>query len=189
MFGHSRVLSGAWRAPNKALNCLVLLGAKATRRLRADHFMATKLTVSIKDEQRGRVYQEMQFPPARDDFTLLRALRDAFDLAEQKIARGAARQSNARRYHSVSVTLHGLKRQDAFSRDLFEVADDPDAKPRFEKLSDVMDNVNRRYGGNTLHLGTRREPPGGYAGAKIAFGRVPSFEDFSTDGEDKTAAN
>jgi DNA polymerase IV len=29
-----------------------------------------------------------------------------------------------------------------------------------------------------LSFGPRHEPPGGYAGAKIAFGRIPDRQDF-----------
>ncbi|WP_409432694.1 Y-family DNA polymerase [Litorimonas sp. RW-G-Af-16] len=170
MFGHGRVLSGPWRQPDKALDCLVLLGAKAARRLRYDEFMATRLTVSIKDERKQRVSHEVQFPPARDDFTLLRALREGFAICRQK--------TRATRYTSASVMLHGLKKMGHYSEDLFEQIDAPEQKAGYEKISDIMDSLNRRYGGTVVHLGTRHEPPGGYAGAKIAFGRVPSFEDF-----------
>jgi len=171
MFGHGRVLSREWREPDKALDCLVLLGAKAARRLRADDFMATRLTVSIKDEQKRRGSHELQFPPARDDFTLLRALRRAFASCRMK--------TSARRYISASVMLHGLKKVGHYSADLFEQVDAPEQKAGYEKISDIMDNLNRRYGAMVVHLGTRCEPPGGYAGAKIAFGRVPSLEDFA----------
>lgn len=172
MFGHSRVLSGDWRKRDKARECLILLAAKATRRMRADNFMATKLTVGIKDAEGQRVSHELQFPPARDDFTLLKATRQAFEICSERTI--------SRVYAQTSVYLHGLKKEGEFSDDLFEQADAPKTKQRHETLSDVMDGVNARFGGNTLNLGTREEPPGGYAGAKIAFGRVPDIEDFST---------
>ncbi len=171
MFGHSRVLSGDWRQRDKARECLILLAAKATRRLRADQFMATKLTVSLKDAEGQRVSHELQFPPARDDFTLLRATRAAFD--------GCAAKTICRVYAHISVYLHGLKPEGQASGDLFEQAHRAQRKLQYETASDAMDRINARYGGNTVNLGTREEPPGGYAGAKIAFGRVPDIEDFS----------
>ena len=41
-----------------------------------------------------------------------------------------------------------------------------------------MDKLNKRYQSCVLSVGPRAEPPGGYAGAKIAFGRIPDMEDF-----------
>ena len=41
-----------------------------------------------------------------------------------------------------------------------------------------MDALNARHGTCVVSLGTHNEPPGGYAGAKIAFGRVPELNEF-----------
>jgi len=41
-----------------------------------------------------------------------------------------------------------------------------------------MDSFNRKEKKAVIHLGPRHKIPGGYAGAKIAFGRVPDAEDF-----------
>jgi DNA polymerase IV len=38
--------------------------------------------------------------------------------------------------------------------------------------------VQERYQSPILTLGYRVEPPGRYAGAKIAFGRIPDLADF-----------
>ena len=172
MFAHGRILSGPWRRKDKARDCLTLLCAKAARRMRAENFVATKLTVSLKHPSKRRYSHEIQFPPSRDDFTLLRAMRRAF-------ARTAA-AAQSQTYLSASVTLHGLRREGHYSQDLFEYNSAPDNKAGYENLSDIMDTLNKRYGGTKIYLGPRYEPPGGYAGAKIAFGRVPSLEDFQT---------
>jgi len=42
----------------------------------------------------------------------------------------------------------------------------------------IIDDLNMKHGRAVLHVGTRAKLPGGYAGAKIAFGRVPDKEDF-----------
>ena len=49
---------------------------------------------------------------------------------------------------------------------------------KWDVLSQTMDNIVARYGNKAVSLGVWEEPPGGYAGAKIAFGRIPSLSDF-----------
>ena len=79
---------------------------------------------------------------------------------------------------SVHVVLHDLVPIGEVPRDLFEHADDDARRRRFERLSLLADTLNGRYGRAVLHLGPLTEPPGGYAGAKIAFGRIPEEADF-----------
>jgi len=49
---------------------------------------------------------------------------------------------------------------------------------QWEHLSTVLDKLNTRYEATVVSQGTHIEPPGGYAGGKIAFGRIPDKEDF-----------
>ena len=49
---------------------------------------------------------------------------------------------------------------------------------RWEKLTFVMDNLNSKFGKRVVTLGPWTTPPGGFAGGKIAFTRIPSAEDF-----------
>ena len=82
------------------------------------------------------------------------------------------------RCRSVHVVLHGLVPLDGGPRDLFDVADSLAARRRWERLSVLADLLHARYGRDVLSLGPAVEPPGGYAGAKIAFNRIPDDEDF-----------
>ena len=79
-----------------------------------------------------------------------------------------------KRLRHVNVMLYDIARPDERPPDLFEQL----ADQKWEHLSDVMDGFNRKHGGAVLTLGPRAHIPGGYAGAKIAFGRVPDAEDF-----------
>jgi DNA polymerase-4 len=74
--------------------------------------------------------------------------------------------------------LHGLSRPGEVSEDLFEHGIQRISRQRWDRITETMDTLNARYGGGVISLGIRNELPGGYAGAKIAFGRVPDLADF-----------
>ncbi len=76
------------------------------------------------------------------------------------------------------MVLHDLVPLDAERRDLFDVATAFDARWRWERLSVLADLPHARYGRDMLSLGPLVEPPDGYAGAKIAFNRIPEEGDF-----------
>lgn len=171
MFGHSRVLTRGWHTQDKAEECLKLLTAKAARRLRYDGFLASKMTVGIKRDDGRKISREVSFAPARDDFEILSQMRGLFH--------GICRAVRIDKFLSVSVFLHGLSRPGDVPDDLFSTAPARTEAANHDRISDIMDSLNSRFGADVLHLGTREQPPGGYAGAKIAFGRVPSFEDFA----------
>ena len=76
--------------------------------------------------------------------------------------------------------LHGLSRPGAVTGDLFAHAAPDPRQQRWDRITETMDRLNARYGGGVISLGLRGELPGGYAGAKIAFGRVPDLADFDT---------
>lgn len=172
MFGHSRTLSAKWKRPDKALECLRLLTTKAARRLRSDGFWAQKITVSLRDENKQRYNVERRIPPSRDDFTFQREITTAFSLLMQ--------QKKHQQLRNISVMLHGLCRQGHITDDLFTAHSHQESRQKHETLCDVMDKVNSRYGGTYLNIGQTPDIPGGYVGGKIAFGRVPSKEDFAT---------
>src|SRR3712207_6855768 len=74
---------------------------------------------------------------------------------------------------SLHVVLHDLVPADEVPRDLFDFAPDLKRRRRWEPLSLLADRLNARYGRAVVNLGPWIEPPGGYAGAKIAFNRIP----------------
>jgi len=80
---------------------------------------------------------------------------------------------------SVYVMLHDIAKPNEVSGDLFVHAQqDASATRRWDKAVEAMDSLNVRHGRAIVHFGTRSDLPGGYAGGKIAFGRVPDKEDF-----------
>ncbi len=52
-----------------------------------------------------------------------------------------------------------------------------DKRRRLNRLNAAVDTINSRYARTLVGYGGCA-PPGGYAGAKIAYGRIPRLEDF-----------
>lgn len=171
MFGHGRILSADWRTPEKARDCLRLLTVKAARRLRREGYTAQSLSISLGLPDKRRWGRETRFFPARDDHTFLTEMTQLFDLG--------CRVTRAKHFKKVSIMLHGIAPEGQTSGDLFEHTEARSERARWETLTDVMDTLNARNSGCVISLGITKEPPGGYAGAKIAFGRVPDINDFA----------
>lgn len=197
MFGHSRMLPVDWRNHTKVCMCARQLTVSASRRLRRADLRATKLTLGFRgggyrsntssQQKDKRWHWEGHFLPARDDHTLLSALADGLERARRGL-RFPPR--------SVSVMIHGLTRDEDMTQDLFDVAKDgvlPHAalirQNRWEGISDLMDQLRLKYGPNALSLGPVDEAPGGYLGAKIAFGRIPDAADFNEAPVDDAATH
>jgi DNA polymerase-4 len=185
MFGHSRMLPADWRSPEKLRQCARQLAIGAGRRLRRAELLATRLSLGFRGGERPmsrtcesgiRWDREARFPPARDDLRFLRALDDGLDVARREVTFSP---------RSVSVMLHGLVSADEVTEDLFgmhaDVAGNGSAREerdRREGVSDVIDRLRAIHGPAAISMGPRGEVPGGYLGAKIAFGRIPDKADF-----------
>lgn len=171
MFGHSRVLPWNWRSPDCTRDCARLLLAKAARRMRREGYAARALTLSLKSEDGQRWSAEKPLIPAcREDHAILAVLNGLFQQAR--------RAYTPRRSKSVAVMLHGLVRHDELRNDLFVDAVQQASRDKWERLAELGDSLSARYGRDILTLGLQPQPPGGYAGGKIAFGRIPDLADF-----------
>ena len=58
------------------------------------------------------------------------------------------------------------------------VEDNAEDRARRNTLQDAIDSINSRYAKSLVTQGVWTPPPGGYAGGKIAFTRIPYAEDF-----------
>ena len=171
MFGHGRVLAPDWRNYKGVRNCARLLLVKAARRLRRQNFAAGRLAVSVGFNDKTRRSFEHRLPvPAIDDQALLAALE--IMLARLRKTKPAAMP------FKVSVCLYGLIGSHRRSGDLLETKHTRARRERWEHISGLVDELNGRHKGTVISMGTHIEPPGGYAGGKIAFGRIPDMADF-----------
>lgn len=114
-------------------------------------------------------FGQREMPSVQDDHACLSALNFLWTKAQGEIAR---RPEIIR----VGVTLSGLTR--ASERQLDLLLDDNKERKRCELITNTIDRLNAKFGKRVVTLGPWTPPPGGYAGGKIAYNRIPSAEDF-----------
>lgn len=168
MFGHSRVLPPDWRHLSAASEAARLLTVKATRRLRRSGYCASRFGLYLKGDPE-RWFGEHYMGYVDDDYSALHALHTLVGQAERELPV---------RVHvrNVSVSLYSLTRKGNEQQDMF--LNRNDRRGRWSALSNTMDSINSRYAKTMVSMGPWPTLPGGYAGGKIAFGRVPEMEDF-----------
>ena len=76
----------------------------------------------------------------------------------------------------VAVGLFDLTPNNERQLDFF-IDQDP-LRDKWKTIATLTDRLNNKYGRTVLSLGSWRPPPGGYAGGKISYTRIPSMEDF-----------
>lgn len=168
MFGHGRVLPPEWRNFDHAFDAARLLTMKAARRLRRHEFLADTFGLWLKlyeDRWSGAHY----IGGANDDRSGVRALTALWQQARSEVPPSL-------RILSLHIAFYDLSRVHARQYDIFD--SEAETKSRWSSLSNTMDQMNGRYAKTIVSMGLWTPPPGGYAGGKIAFSRVPDMEDF-----------
>ena len=168
MFGHGRVLPPPWRDFDHAQSCSRLLLTKAARRMRRDGYYAGRLGLWL-DNRNGAWFGQRGMPCVQDDQACLAALKILWEKARAELHR---RTEIVR----VGVTLSELS--PANERQLDLLLDDDEERQKCELLTHTIDGLNRKFGKRVVTFGPWTPPPGGYAGGKIAYNRIPSAEDF-----------
>jgi len=168
MFGHGRVLPPRWRDFEHAQSCSRLLLTKAERRMRRGGYYAGRLGLWL-DNRGGSWFGQRELPCVQDDQACLAALGVLWRKARDQLP---ARTQIIR----LGVTLSELSPADKRQLDMF--LDDDAERRKCENLTNTIDGLNRKFGKRVVTLGPWTPPPGGYAGGKIAYNRIPSAEDF-----------
>ena len=168
MFGHARVLPPDWRNIPKARDCSRLLLTKAARRTRRDNFYANCLSLWL-DIRDGGWYAERTLPCVNDDHAVLSALNELWEKAAREVPPKVE-------IVRVGVTLLDLSPAGERQLDIF--LNDDAERQDWETLTGAIDYLNRKFGKRVVTVGPWTPPPGGYAGGKIAYNRIPSAEDF-----------
>lgn len=200
MFGQSRVLTKGWNSPDKAIECLNLLTVKAAYRLRRAGYLCQRLSIAlrVKEPPRQNTYYrdegrpladkkrhscaraksrgvrwsaEVSFAACDDDPSLLAAMHGLF-------VRGVAQLGKDIQLKSVYVMLSDINKSSDISGDLFTASEAGIRQIKWAKAVQAMDSLNEKHGKALVHFGSRANLPGGFAGGKIAFGRVPDAKDF-----------
>ena len=188
MIGHGRVLPRQWRGPEEPYTVARFLVVKAARRMRrwgycsGCFYLGVKFrdsgndrSVYTRDEDGRESFQrwagETDMPLVNDDHACLAALSRVW---ERMLGLNAGVWDDLNIAH-VQVAFTSLQPVAERQADLFA-----DARPNAEKwrrVTEAVDALTRKYKATTVTQGVWKEPPGGNAGTKIAFGRVPEVED------------
>jgi len=172
---HSHVLAQAMRTPDKARAVARRLMVKCGARLRRMGLTGAGISLHLDMGPRGArrgwdtAGLRCAVTPTQDTFALLTALDGLWRKVEPELQAG--------RLSYVGVGVDHLKPRGAFEADLFSSGPDQDGTARSLRLSQVLDDLNRRYGKDTVSIGPNAGLPD-YIGAKIAFTRIPDEADF-----------
>lgn len=175
--GHSHVLDPEQRAPKLAEAVGRRLLLKAATRLRAMHYLACELTLSIRLEHGRRLETATRLPAVSDSLTL----QEAFSLLWFQMIQ----QTGDARIKKISVTLHRLVARDEAARQMeflplaesgeFQSAD---SQSRRDRISQIMDELTERYGRDSVTVGIMPGQGSSFTGTKIAFTRIPKNKEF-----------
>ena len=169
MYGHGRVLPPAWRDFESANKAAKLLSIKAARRLRRSGFLARSFGLWL-DLREDRWSGETRLEEVNDDWSAVQALSRLWTSACGDLPADA-------KIKSVHVAFYNLLPEGSRQYDLFDQSGD-DERQKWSTLSRMIDGLNGKYARTLVSLGPWTPPPGGYAGGKIAFARIPDPEDF-----------
>ena len=168
MYGHGRVLPPEWRDLKHASACSRLLLVKAARRMRQARYYANKVRLWL-GIRHGGWFAQRDLPCVNDDQACLSALTALWEKARREVP-GTAEIVR------LGVTLFDLT--PATARQLDLLLRDDETRRKWERTTSAIDFLNRKFGKRVISIGPWTPPPGGYAGGKIAYTRIPAAEDF-----------
>ncbi len=168
MFGHGRVLPPDWRDFEHAFEASRLLTVKAARRLRRAGYVANSFGLRLRSKDHKWGGSEW-IGASNDDAAGILALSKLLKRAQSELPQNL-------RITQVYVFFYDVSPEGSRQEDMFQMQDIQRAK--WVHLSQTMDEMNSKYAKTLVSLGVWKQPPGGYAGGKIAFSRVPDAEDF-----------
>ena len=171
--GHSHVLEPKWRAIELAEKVMFRLLLKAASRLRRMDYYSSRLSLSIRTEKGIRLEGKSIFYRACDNKKLLE---------ESKIVwNNLIKNKKIIRVKKISITLYKLEKSNELQPNLFERLDRKVIlnTNRFEKISQTMDNINSRFGRDSVILGQLPKKIKSFSGTRIAFTRIPDKQEFN----------
>jgi DNA polymerase-4 len=171
VIGHSRVLDPAFRNSDMAKPMALQLTTKACARLRRSGLYAKKFSLSVKTIDGYSWAAEQKLQPTQDSFVVTKALHVMWQSMQKKTKKS--------RLKKLSVNLYDFQKPEEMTLDLFDSTQENNKGTSNRALSDAMDVLNKRFGGNTINLGIPPKTSAGYVGTKIAFTRVPTKEEFN----------
>lgn len=168
---HSHVLGPELRHVPTAHIVVRKLTARAASRLRRAGYKAGRVTVWLKTDGGEKREATVDMAHTADSFAILAALELGWAriVAPDEVL--AVRQTG--------LYLSNLIETETIAPDLFGWRPDAAESQKHLKLSEAIDTLNQRYGRDAVAIGPQPKCMSPYAGAKIAFNRIPARKDFS----------
>ncbi|MEM1107484.1 MAG: type VI secretion protein ImpB [Planctomycetota bacterium] len=169
--GHAHILPPQYRNDAGAHGIMTRLLCKAVMRCRRDGYFAHRLTAHVSFTSGHRWADEIVLPAVHDTPTVLEHFERLWRRRPWRDACAAALPGETSRPlwepKKVSVDLGGLTPAGSTPGHLFAQTE------RADKLSAVIDRVNRKYKAHALHPGSMTHVVDYRMDDKIAFGRIP----------------
>jgi len=161
--GHSKVLAPEEQKIEQAKNILVALTQKAASRLRSRKLFTTSLLLTV-DLKSGKSYKEsIKIELSNDNSTILKYVIKAWD---KIFARHGIKNLGVKKIGISFYNLQAVSNQLTF--------EDLGKQRKKQKLSTVLDSINKKMGINTIALGIVTKT---YASEEIvAFGHIPEIK-------------
>ena len=170
--GGARSVTGGFFPRRRAARPWVrLLVVKAARRLRREGWTAQRLGLAVERLGAASWQGTEALDRVNDDRTCLAALG--------RLWAALAADGAGRGLYRVQVWLDRLAAVQGRQGELFQRTGP--AREKAQASSVAVDALNERYGRTVVglgHCGDAASAAAGYAGAKIAYGRIPDLEDF-----------
>ncbi len=171
--GHSHVLAPEFRKPPQAAIVARRLLLKAASRLRRAGHRTAHMQLSIRVENGPRYEAQAHFPAASDSIALVKVLQELWE--------DVMRQSKFPRLKKIAVTLLDLESTSQPQQlDLLPTPTEQalPSRARREVLSRALDEINQRFGRDSIVIGFAPDQTRDFSGTKIAFTRIPDREEF-----------
>ena len=170
--GHSHVLHPDWRNPSLAKYILRRLVLKAASRLRRKAYFCKKIKIHIKIKSGQYLEGKKKFNKLNDSITLL----EKSDIIWEKIIKSY----KLKKIKQISVILYDLELSESSQTNFLNLLN-PRAEQSLQKrncLSNIMDDINSRFGRDSITLGSLPKSMNQFSGTKVAFTRIPDIKEF-----------
>lgn len=162
--GHAHILPPQYRSAEGAHGIMTRLLCKAVMRCRRDGYFAHRLRVGVSFVSGQRWADEIELPSVHDTATVLEHFERLWRRRPWQALPGGSADELPKK---VSVDLSGLTPAGSTPGHLFAQTQ------RQDKLSQVIDQVNRKFKAHALHPGSMTNVVDYTMDDKIAFGRIP----------------
>lgn len=169
MVSHSHVLGPEFREALQAKAIAIRLLLKATSRLRRLGCLSTELIFTYRIENSYKVKASTKFAPISDNNSIIKSFSKLWD--ELYIL------YKPTRIKKVFVALTGLEPREKKQLNLFDEHEESSLN-KSDNLSMVVDQLNAKFGRDTIVQGAMPDKVKKISEQKIAFNRIPDIDEF-----------